>query len=769
MAKRKASKSKHKRKRPKQGRRRAPTLGERISTWLEPHLGRLREGLSPRAFLPALQRWLIALFLFALPLVIYLGNTEYGYTKAIFALFMVSFLLVLEGLRLLLQRERLWLTPLFLPGVALLLAGAVSMVHATAIRISLQSLNLLLYFFLFYLLVVNHTRDERDLLLYLGSILGAAFLASVYGILQYHGLLAGTPGVPRGTGAIISSLGNRNYLGGFISYLFWPGFILLLRGRSWPARGFALLCLGTIFYTLLLVRSTGAWVGLTVAGLSAVAGFLHFRLHRAFQLRKGWAVIGALLLLLLMGISLTIAPLGTSLGELPAPTSVRSELGLGLPVIDQLVKFWQRNAGRVRAWDWWVGWEMFKDHPLTGIGLGHYKVRFLEYKAKFLATPRGKHYDFYILRAAQAHNEYVQLAAETGLLGVLAGGFALFMVLFTGLRRLKAVKAPGDKFIALMLLAGIMAVLVHALVSFPFHLPASALAFVLLLGLLNSRFLAERAGEFSSKGKRSMGWRGWLLRPVAVFDKRTAYAFLAGVLVLGVSVTTLAYRDFIADTYLDKGQIALKMGRVAQAEEYLKRSLELDFQPTSVLYWLGSIYHQRAQEKQDRELIRRSIRYLKDSLRSFQVEPAYLQLAALYRLLGDYEEAERYLKSLLAMSPSPERRLKAEYLAALIARDRGDVEGALEKLTALIAAHPDFEEAYVTRAQLYAQQGNEGLAQLDLQKALEIVKNKLKRTQRTLQRLIEQRRLTRDKFAELQQELEKLKREKELIEQMLLG
>jgi len=755
------------------------------------------------AALPHLERGLVAFFLFALPLVIYLGNTEYGYTKAIFALFMISLLLVLHGVRALLGQERsLYLTPLFLPGVGLLFTGALSMASATALGISLQSLNLLFYFFLLYLLVSNLTLDERHLQLFLGSILGGAFLAAVYGILQYHGLLPGTPGVPRGTGAIISSLGNRNYLGGFLVYLFWPGLIPLLRGRGWPLRLFALVCLGTIAYTLMLIRSTGAWVALFASGAFLAGGFLYFRLPRALKLKRGrgWLTLGGAVLLLGGGVltgALTPPP---PLSEpVPAPVPMADPpaapapvpgpgheyphlQGAGLPIIDQLVELWRRNAGRVRAWDWWVGWEMLKDHPILGIGLGHYKVRFLEYKAKFLKTPRGKHYDFYILRAAQAHNEYVQWAAETGLLGCLAGGFALFGILAAGARRLRRLERPGERFIALALSAGIAAVLIHALVSFPFHLPASALSFILLLGLLNSRYLAGRASELgpssgatptststSSTSKRDKLELGRLLRsgPWVSLGRRAACGLLVGALLLGVGVTVLAWRDFLADTYLDRGERALKLGQLELARVYLERSLALDFQPTSVLYWLGSIYHELGERKGDPELLQRSIDLLERSLLSFQVEPTYLQLASLYAKQGEYERALERLRELLAMSPHPERRLQARYLWALIERDRGNLEAALTELNELLADQPNFERAYLTRARIYLSRGELGLARLDLERALELVRGKLKRARGRLATLKEQGRLTLDEFARLRSEIDQLTSEEELIEELL--
>ncbi len=438
---------------------------------------------------------------------------------------------------------------------------------------------------------------------------------------------------------------------------------------------------------------------------------------------------------------------------------------MGIPVIDQLVGLWERNAGKVRAWDWWVGWEMLKDRPLLGVGLGHYKVQFLAYKAKFLATPRGEHYDFYIQRAAQAHNEYVQMAAEMGGLGILAGGFALFMIFFSAWKRIGRAEAR-DRFMILALLAGVVAVLAHALVSFPLHLPASALDFVLLLGLLNSKYFLRKSKLQSPKPKtRDTGqWRAGM---GSIFGRRGGWAILAAVLVLGISVSTLAYRDWLADTYLDRGERDLKLGKVDVAKVELEHSFNLDFQPRKVLYWLGSIYHKLGEEQSDQELLDRGMELLERSLSSFQVEGTYFQLAQLHLNRGELDRAMEYVDKMLAMSPEPERGLDARYLAAVIERERGNPDKALQVLNELISKHRNYERAYVLRAKVYLDQGSEGLARLDLKEALEIVREKLDRSRRRLQALQEGGRLTLDLYSQLQNEINRLKAEKESLEKLL--
>jgi hypothetical protein len=282
-------------------RRPRPRAGVRLE------LGAIASATS--AAIPSIRRAITAFFIFALPLLIYLGNTEYGYTKSIFALFVISFLLVLWALEMVLKREyRLHLTPLFLPGAALLVAGALSMVNATSLGTALQSLGLLFYFFAFYMFIANTVEQEWEIKLYLGVILASAFLASVYGALQYYGVLPGAPGIPRGPLAIISTMGNKNYLGGFLACLAVPSLMLALRLRGWPLRALSLLALAVIIYALKLIDSDGAWLALGLSGAFFLGGFLYFRIYRSFRLKRGWPLIGAALIVLLMSLLAASSP-----------------------------------------------------------------------------------------------------------------------------------------------------------------------------------------------------------------------------------------------------------------------------------------------------------------------------------------------------------------------------------------------------------------------------------------------------------------------------
>lgn len=138
------------------------------------------------------------------------------------------------------------------------------------------------------------------------------------------------------------------------------------------------------------------------------------------------------------------------------------------------------NTRRVDIWR--ATWEMFKDHPVAGVGLGGYWVAIPQYHdASGEYTPQ------------QAHNDYLELLASGGLIG-----FALFLSFaFLLLKRARETLRSGDAFrraAALGALAGLFGVAVHSLFDFGLHMTANAALCVLLVAAAAAHVEGEGSG-----------------------------------------------------------------------------------------------------------------------------------------------------------------------------------------------------------------------------------------------------------------------------------
>jgi O-antigen ligase len=124
-----------------------------------------------------------------------------------------------------------------------------------------------------------------------------------------------------------------------------------------------------------------------------------------------------------------------------------------------------------RAHFWSVTLNMVKAHPILGTGLGAFGVVYTQFD-----TRNG------LFRLEQAHNDYLQVASDAGLIGVVLA-LCFLILLF---RRAFIRMGSKDEFrrgIALAGAGGCFAVLVHSLFDFTLHTTSNALLFLVLAAL----------------------------------------------------------------------------------------------------------------------------------------------------------------------------------------------------------------------------------------------------------------------------------------------
>lgn len=664
----------------------------------------------------------LAFTLFALPLFILPNATEYGYTKTILAIVLTSILGILwgiDGWRKGTWAVRIpWITWPFLAFAA---ASLFSLLGATNGRFVVQSLILLVVFFFLLVLTSNAAREKRDVTLLLGSFLVSVSLVSLYGLLQYAGVLAG-PGAGKGLSQVISTLGNKEYIAGLLAYILLPAVILIFRLRSTLVRLAALVLIAFNFGALMLFDQTGANVALIAAFLAAVIGWLIFRPVEPLRRARAWI----LALILAVGLAYLVeAPSGP----------LNSVVGLSADETSWIGAVWRQNSGATRTWDWWIGLEMWKESPWVGVGLGNYKLDFLPYKARFLQTPQGANYDFYIPRAAQAHNEYVQVLAEVGVFGLAAVAAFLVFLVTSLLSRLRRNADEGDRLDLILCSAGLVAVVVHALVSFPAHLPASSLAAILVCGLALSPAYGDRATA-------SFHVRGWKLRAAVVV-----------MTVTGIAISVVAARDLASNVLMKEGIEQLQLGQIETSKATLERSLHLDFAPHMTYFYLGMAYARLGN-------LEASFQSFERCQTRFLEENTYLNYAGSAANAGKTAVARETIATLLATRPGSDIEQRARYVRAIVLLRDGDAQAASVELENLVRDAPDFEAARIALANMLLARGLRDAAASEYTRALAIVEGKLAAAEKTIASAT---RMAASAYGELRSTIATLRSERDSI------
>ena len=115
--------------------------------------------------------------------------------------------------------------------------------------------------------------------------------------------------------------------------------------------------------------------------------------------------------------------------------------------------------------------ESFKENPIIGIGIGNWKLNSIE-KGK-------RHIEGYIV-PYHAHNDFLQLLAETGILGLISY-ISIFLFSFLGLLKLKK---PNNNSILFSCLMFLCVYLLDANLNFPIARPIMQIKLALILAIL---------------------------------------------------------------------------------------------------------------------------------------------------------------------------------------------------------------------------------------------------------------------------------------------
>ena len=274
-------------------------------------------------------------------------------------------------------------------------------------------------------------------------VMTLGFLVSVFAILQhltFNGKLYWFREIRFG-GLPFGPYVNRNHFAGFAEMVIPVALVPLVLGKVRRERLFLVALFAMVpIVALLLSASRGGIVSFAVQMLLLFVLLLIRRIRSRFVVIGGVVVLCAAMFVSWIGVQQVLSRF------------------VGIETLE--VSAGKRSAMRQGTW------QLFLDHPLLGTGLGTFEIVFPPYDSVF----DGK-------IANHAHNDYLEVLAETGMVGGLCCLWFLWVVL---LQSLKGMAELGESFGSALNLAGLVAcsgILVHSLVDFNLRIPANALLF----------------------------------------------------------------------------------------------------------------------------------------------------------------------------------------------------------------------------------------------------------------------------------------------------
>jgi O-antigen ligase len=293
--------------------------------------------------------------------------------------------------------------------VIAMLALFFTMVLSTTVAInissSLKEISKWLEFIIVILLGGQYLRTRRQIWAIVVLICLAGISQAFYGYIQAFFNLGPQSFIRDASLRVYGTFDQPNPYAGYINIPLSITLALTLLGRNWLTRilaGLTTILLGIAEY---LSQSRG--------GEMAIAAALVFIVLAGMpRIRTFMRVFIILVLGLFEGLLAGWIPL-----HIVSPVMHF----LGLVQISFLEPTSQDYSTAERLAHWFAGLHMFVDHPILGVGIGNYANAYPQYFITIFTDPLG-----------HAHNYYINIAAETGSIGLTAFAFFLLAVVVAG-------------------------------------------------------------------------------------------------------------------------------------------------------------------------------------------------------------------------------------------------------------------------------------------------------------------------------------------------
>ncbi len=392
---------------------------------------------------------------------------------------LTAILVLLWGLKIIIDRHlTLTIPPSTWPLIGFLVLGLAQSIGFTGKDGQLYSLSqdveatrstvaILATIQILFLLAANSFANRERLRVIVGFLTFFGFALSVFALLQYftwNGKFYWIRTPLSGLGSPFGPFANHNHFAGFMELLIGlPLALIVARAIRLEERVFYGFLAAVMGITILFSLSRGGMFSLLVELLFIAVFSRQLRQQKSCPTA---AVFGRSLIILVVMVAILVGTLWIGAD----------------PIVNRVTGNTQDSLTTSRVWVWKDALSVFKSYPIAGAGLGAFQTVY----------PQRSGYDGSLGFVAQAHNDYLQVLADGGMIGAVLALWFIWVVLRDVVRGIRA----QDPLIAGMALgsgAGIVGLLTHSLLDFNLQLPSNAMMFLLLCAIAS--FCSQKAFE----------------------------------------------------------------------------------------------------------------------------------------------------------------------------------------------------------------------------------------------------------------------------------
>lgn len=302
---------------------------------------------------------------------------------------------------------------LVLAMLLMLLTMMLSVTTALSIKSSLKELAKWLEFVVLILLGARYLRTRNQIWTLVVVMCLTAISQACYGYIQYFFNIGPQAFIRDASLRVYGTFGQPNPYAGYINMTLAVTLALTLLGGNVKTRILAGVTSAILLYAEILSQSRGGEIAIAVAlFLIVTVGIPWLRKLIAIGLVAGLGVIA-----------------GYLAGVVPQHYLNPILRILGLSQISFTAPSPQDYSTAERLAHWYAGIQMFITHPFTGVGIGNYPDAYPKYYITIFVNSLG-----------HAHDYYINTAAETGIIGLIAFLLFLIALFVAGTRAYRAIQ-----------------------------------------------------------------------------------------------------------------------------------------------------------------------------------------------------------------------------------------------------------------------------------------------------------------------------------------